>query len=100
MDHSYGTIIKHIYESVTACVRLHEETTDFIIKKGVRVRQWGVIHKKLNLDHKGININNKRLHDLRFPNHILLIADSICDTKEMFEMLYTSLEEVRLKINT
>lgn len=109
IDHRYTTVIKNIYQKAKACVRLHEDTRDFDIKRGVR--QGDVISpklftnlleymfKELEFNEIGINIDGERLNHLRFADDIVLIADRTDEAREMLARLNTVSKSVGLKIN-
>lgn len=109
VDYRYTAIIKNIYEKATARVKIHENTQDFPIERGVR--QGDVLSpklfttlleymfKKIGFDEMGININGEKLSHLRFADDIVIIADRIDEAKEMLHRLQRTSETVGLKIN-
>lgn len=110
VDHRYIALIKNVYDKAKACVRLHENTNDFNIERGVR--QGDVISpklfttlleymfKKINFGEMGININGEKLNHLRFADDILLITERVDEAREMLSRLETASKSIGLKINT
>ena len=109
VDHRYTTIIKNIYQNAKASVRLHEDTADFPIERGVR--QGDVISpklfttlmefmfKKVDFGDMGIKIDGEKLNHLRFADDIVLIADRVDEAREMLRRLNEVSNSVGLKIN-
>ena len=99
IDYRYIALIKNVYDTATASVRLHEDTKKFRIERGVR--QGDVISpklftavlqymfKKMNIeDNMGININEEDLNHLRFADDIVIISDCINKARKMLERLH------------
>lgn len=109
VDHRYSALIKYIYRNATASVRLHQDTDMFPIERGVRqgdtispklfntVLEYAC--KRINWRNMGINIDGEHLNHLRFADDIVLIADSLEDSRRMLQELHTSCHHVGLKIN-
>lgn len=109
VDYRYLTIIRHVYNNAKAYVRLHQDTTEFSVERGVR--QGDVISpkvfttlleylfKKIDFGEKGVNIDGEKLNHLRFADDIVLVADCIGDAREMLESLDAASREVGLKVN-
>ena len=109
VDHRYTTTIKNIYQNAKASVRLHEDTADFPIERGVR--QGDVISpklfttlmefmfKKVDFGDMGIKIDGEKLNHLRFADDIVLIADRVDEAREMLRRLNEVSNSVGLKIN-
>lgn len=105
----YISLIKHIYDNATSCVRLHQDTDAFPVERGVR--QGDNISPKLftallefafkqhNWDNLGINIDGEYLNHLRFTDDIMLIADRLDDAQKMLDDLNNSTRQVGLNIN-
>jgi len=56
--------------------------------------------KQLEWEQRGINIDGKRLNNLRFADDIVLIADDIQEAQEMLTELANARTKVGLQINT
>ena len=109
IDHRYTNILKHVYANANAAIRLHEDTPNFKMERGVR--QGDVISPKLftnlleymfkrtNIENLGININGEKLSHLRFADDLVLFADNFKDAKEMLNELELTSKKVGLNIN-
>lgn len=109
VDHRYTTIIQNIYGKATARVKIHENTQDFRIERGVR--QGDVLSpklftalleymfKKIDFENMGININGEKLNHLRFADDIVVITDRVDEAREMLRRLQNASRTVGLNIN-
>ena len=108
----YIRLIDKIYTNCYAKVKTEIEGETFQIKKGVRQGDpmspkiftciLEMIFRKLNWNKKryGININGKRLSNLRFADDIVLFAKSESELRKMMEELTDKSKEVGLEMNT
>lgn len=109
VDYRYTKLIYNIYKNATMVVKLRENTERIPIRRGVRqgdtmspklftaVLEYAF--KRLKWEEKGINIDGKRLTNLRFADDIVLTADNLGDTRAMLQELQQVCAEVGLHIN-
>lgn len=105
----YTRNLRNVYETATASIRLHENCGPIYIRRGVR--QGNTISPKLftaalesifkHLDWvgKGINIDSKYLHHLRFADDIVIFARTAEDLQTMLEELNVQGKQVGMKMN-
>ena len=97
VDYRYSRLIHNIYSNSTASVRLHKDTEKFPIERGVRqgdtmspklfTATLEHAFKTLDWENKGINIDGKRLNNLRFADDVVLITDNLGEAALMTEQL-------------
>lgn len=109
IDYRYINIVKHVYKNAKAYIRLHEDTPDFKMERGVR--QGDVISpklfttlleymfKRIKIENYGININGEKLSHLRFADDLVLVADGFGKAKDMLMELESASRKVGLNIN-
>lgn len=106
---NYIEILKSIYKSSKASIKL-ESTGDFFpIKKGVRQGDplsptlfnavLEHIFRQLNWDHLGLNINGAHLNHLRFADDLVLLEENPAVIEQMMQSLANISREVGLEIN-
>ena len=103
------SIIKNVYENATAHIKLDKIGETFKIEKGVAqgdplssnlfnaTLEWAF--RKLNWEKYGINIDGKRLNNLRFADDIVLVGQSREEIQKMVEELTTVSNQVGLQLN-
>ena len=109
IDYRYSELIKIIYENATSTIRLHEETRQIPIRRGIRqgdtlspklfITVLEYAFKRMNLNGKGINIDGERLSHLCFADDVVLIADNFADIKDMVQELQQATSQIGLHIN-
>jgi len=55
--------------------------------------------KKLKSKTKGVKINERQIHSIRFADDIAIVAENECDLNNMLTSLSIALEKIQLKIN-
>lgn len=93
----YTGLLKCIYDHATASVSLHEDTNRFNIKRGMRqgdtispklfITLLEYMFKNLSWEEMGVNIEGKRLNNLRFADDLILITDKVDEAQKMLETL-------------
>lgn len=106
---SYIEILKSIYKSSKASIKLESTGESFPIKKGVRQGDplsptlfnavLEHIFRQLNWDHLGLNINGARLNHLRFADDLVLLEENPTELEQMMQSLANISREVGLEIN-
>lgn len=109
IDHRYTQIIKYIYNNATSTVKLHQNTNEIKIGRGIRQGDTispklfntalEEIFKRLQWQDKGILINGKRLNNLRFADDVVIIAENPTDLQQMLRELNVKAGKAGLKIN-
>ena len=111
IDHRYTELILKIYEHATMEVQLqiHGRTKTIPIRRGVRqgdtmspklfIAAIQHMFQNINWDDKGIIINGKRLHHLKYADDIVIIANSLEELQTMLNELKLRSEEIGLKLN-
>ena len=107
----YIRLIAKIYMNCSTKVRTETEGETFRMKKGVRQGDpispklftctLESIFRKLRWDKKrrGININGKRLTNLKFADDIVIFSNSATELQEMLNELNEKSKEVGLQMN-
>ena len=107
----YIRLIREIYKNSKAKVRTEIEGEIFEIKRGVRQGDpispklftclLEIIFRKLNWNQKsvGLNINGRRLSNLRFADDIVLFARTAIELQDMMAELNKRSKEVGLWMN-
>lgn len=106
---NYIEILKSIYKSSKASIKLESTGESFPIKKGVRQGDplsptlfnavLEHIFRQLNWDHLGLNINGARLNHLRFADDLVLLEENPAAIELMMQSLANISKEAGLEIN-
>lgn len=109
IDHRYKNLLKNIYQRANAKIRLHEETDNIEIKRGIRqgdtispklfTLALEGIFKKLEWGNMGLNISGAKISHLRFADDIVLFADNTMDLERMLYELDRESSKIGLKMN-
>lgn len=109
VQENYIEILKELYKSCKAIVKLERKGKPFPIKRGVRqgdpispnmfTALLEHIFKNLNWSKLGININGEYLNHLRFADDIVLLSDNYQDLKYMLETLDEESQRCGLHMN-
>jgi Reverse transcriptase (RNA-dependent DNA polymerase) len=109
IEEKYIRIIRKVYENATARVKLEKCGRSFKITKGVRqgdplspklfIAVLQAVFSSLNWTNKGLNVNGKKLSNLRFADDLTLISESKQELVEMIEELKIESEKVGLFMN-
>jgi hypothetical protein len=109
VDPKYIRIIKKIYENARSRIKLEKKGDSFEVKRGVgqgdpmspkifnAVLQ--MVFSMLAWETKGLNVNNRRISNLRFADNVTLLPESKDELVEMIEELKKASEEVGLLVN-
>lgn len=82
IDCLFTDIIEHVYEHATAGIRLHEDTSNFRIRRGVKDMYFSQVVKKL-----------------RFTDAIILVTDYPGEAHTMLHELEQASQKVGLSVN-
>jgi hypothetical protein len=109
VDKTYIQLLNDINKEAKAAVKLHKETREFSVRKGVRqgdsispslfTATLEHVFRRLNWDKYGLCINGERLNNLRFADDIVLIANDPANLQIMLNELALVSQEVGLKMN-
>lgn len=109
IDSRYRQLIHNIYEKATMVIQLEEKTGKIPIKRGVR--QGDIISPKLftlaledvfrslQWTEYGININGKKMSNLRYADDVILTAATFEELQIMIKELEEASRKVGLKMN-
>lgn len=102
-------VLRNMYQSSKAYVKLDSEGEEFRVQKGVKQGDplspnlfnavLEGVFRKLNWEGKGLKINGLFLNNLRFADNIVLISNNINELKEMAEELCRESRKVGLTMN-
>ncbi|VDO16914.1 unnamed protein product [Brugia timori] len=102
-------VLKNMYRSSKAYVKLDKEGEEFKVQKGVKQGDplspnlfnavLEGIFRNLNWEGKGLKINGQFLNNLRFADDIVLISNGMNELKEMSEELCRESKKVGLTVN-
>lgn len=106
---NYIEILKSLYRSSRASIKLESTGESFPIQKGVRQGDplsptlfnavLEHIFRQLNWGHLGLNINGARLNHLRFADDLVLLEENPAAIQQMMQSLADASREVGLEIN-
>jgi len=109
IDQRYINIIKHIQQTATIQIKLHETTGKVKINRGVRQGDiispklftlvLETVFAKLDWDKKGINIHGEWLSKLKFADDVVIFAQNRRDLIDMLNNLKSEAEKVGLQMN-
>ena len=109
VNENYIQIIKHIYENGTSIIRLHKDTNEIKIAKGVRqgdtispklfTASLESIFRKTDWEGKGINIDGEYLNHLRFCDDINTATETPTELQELLTDLNRESMKVGLRMN-
>lgn len=109
IDHRYTNLVNNIYQKATLKVNLPPETKPVAIRRGVRQGDTlspklftlvlEDIFKTLHWEGCGINIEGKRLSNLRFADDIVLFSDNPTDLEAMIQELNNASVRCGLEMN-
>ena len=110
IEEAYIEILQNIYTDSTVTVKMHKNTEDIKIEKGVKQGDpmspklfsavLENIFRKLNWENKGINIDGEYLTNLRFADDLTITTSKPTDLQTMLQEIATRSEEYGLKMNT
>lgn len=89
-------MIKHVYSNANAAIRLHEDTPNFKIERGVR---QGNVSSKLFTNLFENMFKRTYIENLRFTDDLVLITDNCKEVKEMLNEPDLASRHVELNIN-
>lgn len=109
IDQRYINIVQTLNEKSKMRIRLHEDTGEIKINRGVRQgdimspRQFTLvledIFKNLQWEEKGMNISGEKLSNLRFADDVAIFAPSCGELKNMLRELLLEAKKVGLEMN-
>ena len=109
VNENYVETIKNIYENGTAIIRLHKDTNEIKIAKGVRqgdtispklfTASLESIFRKTDWEGKGIRIDGEDLNHLRFADDIVITTGTPEELQTMLTDLDRESKKVDLKID-
>ena len=111
IESSYINILNEIYLKATSVIRLHEDSNEIKLSRGVRQGDSispnlfnacleDVVFRRMELEGKGINIDGKTLTNLRFADDLVLFAHTAIDLQALLEDLNNKSTDAGLKIHT
>jgi hypothetical protein len=93
VDAKYIRIIKKIYENARSRIKLEKTGDSFEVKRGVRQGDplspkifnavLQMVFSMLEWESKGLNVNNRRISNLRFADDVTLLSESKDELVEM-----------------
>lgn len=105
----YVGIIKHIYTHAIASICLDKEGKTFSLHRGVKQGDpmspklfnalLESIFRRLNWTDKGLNIDGKRLNNLRFADDVALLSESKDELIQMIKELKEACKSIGLSMN-
>jgi hypothetical protein len=109
VEEEYASILMKLNQDFVTTIRLFERPLKIPVRKGVRQGDTispklftaclEMVFRRLNWDMKGILIDGKHLHHLRFADDIVLIGRSPTEIEEMLRELDKEFKNVGLTMN-
>ena len=109
INENYIQLLENIYSNSTAIIKLHKNSNEIKVAKGVRqgdtispklfIASLESIFRKTDWDGIGINIDGEYLNNLRFADDIELATEKNEDLQNMLSDLNKESNKVGLKMN-
>ena len=106
----YVRILAEIYSDNKAVIKTEKEGAQFNISRGVKQGDpispklftclLEQVFRQLEWQNQGIDIDGKKLTNLRFADDVILFAKSAKDLEKMLEQLQTQCKKVGLQMNS